>query len=260
VPEYQVVPSASPPTRWTTPTFQGFKLGNPSGFKPFVWKSSLGMTAFMTPVNGAFNPLPTEVLYEWKPDSEYSVATDRAQRTMMGYQYNPGNMATQEALLFGPAPRGTTPPPGSDTSYLISFYSNGNPSCVGPPNFDFPQEPPNWVSIPAVQGTLQCTITNNPVVCPVPVVTVYSVLFPPAPPNYPDSTYLWTWYAPFQGSDGTHSRPITFMQSQSGVGVGTSLALADYFAYVEPSNPINPSYFAVPSACATVTAEKETKG
>jgi hypothetical protein len=33
----------------------------------------------------------------------------------------------------------------------------------------------------------------------------------------------WTWYAP-QNTTGTQSRPVTFMQSQSGVSVGTSLS------------------------------------
>jgi hypothetical protein len=219
------------------------------------------MSVFMTPVNAQFNPLPTAVFYEWKPDSQYSVATDRAQATTMFYMVNPGSSKeAEQALLFGPAPQHTTPPPGSDTSYLVSFYKNGNVSCVGPAQgFDFPQEPPNWISIPAVQGTIQCTITNNPVLCPNVTVTVYSVLFPLSLPNYPDSTYLWTWYAPLN-RDGTNSRPITFMQSQSGVNKGTSLALADYFYFREFSFPVPPSFFAVPPACAAVAAKKERTG
>lgn len=36
------------------------------------------------------------------------------------------------------------------------------------------------------------------------------------------------------------------MQSQSGVGLGTSLALADYFDYEEFNTPIDPCNFAVP--------------
>ncbi len=254
VPAFKVLQSASPPSTWTNPTFPGFAVGNPNGFKNFVWNSRLGMTAFMTPVNENFNPLPTEVLYEWKPDNEYHVAPDRAQRTTMEFKYNPGDLDKQVALLFGKAPNGTVPPPGSDIGYLISAYSNRT-TCIGGSQFPFPQEPPNWVSIPAVQGTIQATITNNPVLCPDKTVTVYSVLFPPQPPNYPEATYLWAWYAPFPGSDGTRSRPITFMQSQSGVNVGTSLALADYYAYVEPRIPIDPSYFNVPAACAGVNAE-----
>jgi hypothetical protein len=246
-PLYSALQSVSQPTAWTNPTFPGFAVGNPNGYKKFVWNSNFGMTAFMTPVNENFNPLPTRVLYVWKPDGQYQVASDRAQNTLMQQsQYNPGDLQTQEALLFGPAPHGTTPPPGADLAYLISEYHSPLIQCQ---QFGYPQEPPDWISIPAVEGTIQATITDNPVLCPGSTVTIFSVLFPPAMPNYPDATYLWTWYSPPQGSDGTHSRPITFMQSQSGVGVGTSLALADYYYYQEFSKPIDPSNFNVPPSC-----------
>jgi hypothetical protein len=246
-PLFSALQSVSQPTAWTNPTFPGFAVGNPNGYDKFVWNSNFGMTAFMTPVNEQFNPLPTRVLYVWKPDGEYSVASDRAQNTLMNQiAYNPGDLQTQEALLFGPAPHGTTPPPGAALAYLISAYHSPLIQCSPMP---FPQEPPEWITIPAVEGTIQATITDNPVLCPGTTVTVFSVLFPPADPNYPDSTYLWTWYAP-QSPDGRQSRPVTFMQSQSGVGVGTSLALADYYYYEEFSTPIDPSNFAVPEACA----------
>jgi hypothetical protein len=115
---------------------------------------------------------------------------------------------------------------------------------------------PDWIKIPAVEATFQATITDIPVLCPGATVAVYSVLFSPAPPNYPDATDLWTWYALMPGSDGTQSRPVTFVQSQSGVGVGTSLALADYFYYEEFAAPIDPSNFTVPSACADRTQKR----
>jgi hypothetical protein len=70
--------------------------------------------------------------------------------------------------------------------------------------------------------------------------------------NYPEATYLWTWYAPLDTS-GVSSRPVTFMQSESGVGVGTSLALADYFYSQEFSEPIDPANFAVPPCCSVQT-------
>src|ERR1700722_12048655 len=245
VPLFTALDSVSQPTAWTNPTFPGFAVGNPNGYKKFVWNSNFGMTVFMTPVNENFNPLPTRVLYVWKPDGEYQVASDRAQNTLMQQLiYNPGDLVTQEALLFGPAPQGTTPPPGADVAYIISGDHKPLIQCMSKP---YPQEPLDWVSISAVEGTIQATITGNPVLCPNTTVTIFSVLFPPAT-NYPQGTYLWTWYAP-QSPDGTQSRPVTFMQSQSALGVGTSLALADYYFYEEFSPPIDPSNFAVPGAC-----------
>ncbi|MGH8565830.1 MAG: hypothetical protein ACREXW_17745 [Gammaproteobacteria bacterium] len=245
-----------PASSFVNATFPGFAVDNPNGYQSFVWNGNFGMTVFMTPVNENFSPLPTRVLYVWKPDDEYSVYSDRAQNTLMAYNYNPGDMTFQEALLTGAAPSGVIPPPNSDTSFLINFYDDQDPTCVGPAQgFDFPQEAPDWVSIPGVEGTIQATITNNLVLCPNTTVTVFSVLFPPSLPNYPDSTYLWTWYAP-QNDDGTESRPITFMQSQSGVGVGTSLALADYFFYENVSQPIDPSNFDIPSQCTTDKARR----
>lgn len=68
--------------------------------------------------------------------------------------------------------------------------------------------------------------------------------FPPAT-NYPQGTWLWTWYQPVDG-DGVNSRPVTFMQSASGLGVGTSLALADYFYFQPFAEPINPNFFNIP--------------
>jgi hypothetical protein len=238
------------PGTWTTPVIEGFQAGNPNGYQPFVWNGNFGMTAFMTPVNELFNPLPTRVLYVWKPDGDYSVASDRAQNTLMRFDYNAGGTVSQEALLFGPAPNGVQPPPDSDKGFLITNTDSGT-TCNN--NFPFPQEPPTWVSIPEVQGTIRATITNHPVLCPGTTVTVYSVLFPYSCPNYPVSTYLWTWYAP-TSDDGTQSRPVTFMQSQAGVNVGTSLALADYFDYELLSTPIDADNFIVPDACSGSSA------
>ena len=210
----------------------------------------------MTPVNESFNPLPTRVLYEWKPDADYKVYTDRAQNTLMWNTYNPDNpkAPTAEALLTGPSPQGVPPVPDSGTGFAISWYDD-TITCKPLP---FPQEPPDWVSIPAVEGTIQAVISDNSTLCPNTAVTVVSVLFPPSLPNYPEATYLWTWYSPFPGSGGTHSRPVTFMQSQSGVNLGTSLALADYFFYEEYATGIDPSNFEVPAACQGQSKEKQT--
>lgn len=250
-PVFAEATSLTQPAAWTDPTFPGFTVGNPDRLENFVWSSNFGFTALMTPVNEKFNPLPTRILYVWKPDIEYSVSSDRAQSSLMLYTYNGGTTREQEALLMGPPPPGVPPPADSDTGFLITVDDDGSESCIGGSQFPFPQEPPDWISIPAVEATIRATITDNPVLCPGETVTVYSVLFPPAPPNYPEATYLWTWYAPLVGSGGRRSRPVTFMQSQSGVGVGTSLALADYFYYDEFAEPIEASNFAVPDACAS---------
>jgi hypothetical protein len=247
-PLFTPLADTSVPTTFNIPDIDGFRFGNPNNYDLFTWSSNFGMTVFMTPVNELFDPLPTRVLYVYKPDNEYKVFSDRAQNTLMMYNYNPKNSFTsQVALLTGGAPSGVTPPPNSDNGFLINY--NGT-QVTGCQQFPFPQEPPAWVSIPAVEGTIQATVDNNSVLCPNETVTILSVLFPPSPtdPNYPDSTYLWTWYSPLT-ADGTSSRPVTFMQSQSGVGVGTSLALADYFYYNEFAEPIDPSNFDIPSLC-----------
>jgi hypothetical protein len=261
LPVFSEVADPSPPESWSQPTFPGFFVGNPGGYLNFTWNSSFGMTAFMTPVNEKYNPLPTRVLYEWKSDTDYRVTADRSQNTKMVYSYNPGIVEMELALLTGPPPQGVPAPPDSGSSFLTTYYqlSKLAPSCVGPSGgFDFPQEPPDWVSIPAVEAAIQATIVDNPVLCPGQTITIFSVLFPPAPPNppapsnYPVSTYLWTWYSPTDAR-GLSSRPVTFMQSQSGVGVGTSLALADYFYYQAFPTPIPADNFQIPPCCGLQT-------
>ena len=254
-PEFNQLTSTPLSSPITIPVIEGFSFGNPKKYELFEWNTNFGMTVFMTPVNEAFNPLPTRVLYAWKPDNLYKVSSDRSQNTLMKYTYNPGNSFTsQVALLTGPSPAGVTPPANSGAGFLINYVGDEITECAGFGNFPFPQEPPNWVQIEGEEGTIQATIVNNPVLCPIDTVTVLSVLFPPSAPNYPDSTYLWTWYSPLNES-GTSSRPVTFMQSQSGVGVGTSLALADYFDYEEFETPIEPCNFAVPPSDFTIAAK-----
>lgn len=237
------------------PVVEGFSFGNPNNYELFTWNTNFGMTVFMTPVNEEFNPLPTRVLYNWRPDSQYKVSSDRSQSTLMKFTYNPKNPFTsQQALLTGPAPSGITAPANSGAGFLINYLGDKITKAIGFANFPFPQQAPNWVQIPAVQGKIQATIIGNPVLCPNKRVTIVGVLFPPSGSNYPDSTYLWTWYSPINGS-GSSSRPVTFMQSQSGVGLGTSLALADYFDYEEFTAPIPPCNFAVPPCDFTVQAK-----
>ena len=245
-PSFEALNSNPLNTPLADPTIQGFSFGNPNNYQLFEWNTNFGMTVFMTPVNEKFNPLPTRVLYRWASDNEYHVSNDRSQNTLMKYTYNQGNPFTsQVALLTGPAPQGMTPPPNSGAGFLINYNGDQITKCIGFGNFPFPQEPPNWAQIPQVDGTIHATVEDNPVLGPGNTVTIISVLFPPSGNNYPDSTYLWTWYSPLNSS-GSSSRPITFMQSQAGVNVGTSLALADYFYYEELATPIPPCNFDVP--------------
>ncbi len=252
-PVFNPLQSTSVPNEWKVFGLEGFSFGNPNNYNLFTWNPNFGMTVFMTPVNEKFNPLTTQVLYTWKPDGQYEVTSDRSQNTSMFFNYNPTNpYQMQSALLTGPAPQTVAPPPNSDSGFLIN-YTNGEVSaCVGGSNFPFPQEPPNWVQIQGEDGTIQATVSNNPVLCPENTVNILSVLFPPSGNNYPDSTYLWTWYSPLN-EDGSSSRPVTFMQSQSGVGLGTSLALADYFYYEEFEEWLSPFYFEIPSMCLIPT-------
>lgn len=237
------------------PFIDGFSFGNPNNYQLFEWNTNFGMTAFMTPVNEEFNPLPTRILYNWAADAQYKVSSDRSQNTLMKYNYNLKNPFTsQVALLTGRAPQGLTPPPNSGAGFIINYLGDDITNCDGFGNFPFPQQAPNWVQIPAVEGAVQATVSGNAVLCPGNIVTVLSVLFPPSGSNYPDSTYLWTWYSPLNAS-GSSSRPVTFMQSQSGVGLGTSLALADYFNYEEFTTQIPSCNFAVPPADFTIQAK-----
>ncbi len=240
------------PEQWQDPEIAGFAVGNPQGFKPFVWNTNFGMTTFMTPVNGAFDPLPTRLLYVWKPDEGYHLYTDRAQSTLMQYNFNTSQPTTPaitrvESLLTGHDPG--PPTPNSGSGFLYTVFADGTSKCATGDDFPFAQEKPEWVSIPAAKGTIRATIVDNPALCPDQTITVYSVLFPAAEPNYPEATYVWAWYAPEPGSDGTNSRAVTFMQSQSGVNTGTSLALADYFYYQPYAKPIDPGNFAIPIVC-----------
>jgi hypothetical protein len=241
----------------------GLAVGNPNNYKPFVWNSNFGLTSFSTPVNEDFNPLATRTLYVWKPDADYRSYTDRCQSTLMHYTFNPDQppyqkppIAEATSLLTGMAPDGAPPAPNSGKGFFYSRYRDGSEGCKDGAEFPFGQEPPWWLSIKAVRANCEATITDNPLLSPGQTVTIYSVVFPAdtppkGPPKYPQGTYLWTWYVPDPGTDGTSSRPVLFMQSQSGVGIGTSLALADYFFYENFADPIDPRNFAFPAVCPT---------
>ena len=246
-------PSHPKPAVWEAPSIAGLSVGNPKGYKPFVWPGNMAATTFSTPVNGLFNPLPSRTLYVWKKDRVYRTYSDRAQSTLMHYTYNqvppPGQKQTTlvESLLTGVAPFGPPPDPQAGTGFLFTRYADGTEGCVTGGDFDFGQEPPDWLSVKGGQGTCEATIVDNPALGPNQTVTIWSVLFPPAD-KYPQGTYLWTWYSPLS-ADGTTSRPVLFMQSQSELNSGTSLALDDYYWFDTPFTPIDPANFEIPQVC-----------
>jgi hypothetical protein len=233
-----------PARQWSPPGIPGFAAGNPDGYELVVWNPNFAMTTLMTPVDAGSFPLPTRVLYRWAPDAVYRDATDRAQSTVMRHDANPASgLRTQTALLFGIAPRGAPSPPYSGCGFLIDLDEGGSQRSDAIP---LGAQPPWWTRIPAVHGRVQACVTGNAALCPDDAVTVISVLFPPSR-EYPQGRYLWTWYSPFPGSDGSHARPVTFMESASTIEEGgTGLALADYFDYRELEHPIAPECFAVP--------------
>lgn len=234
------------------PKIPGFDL-YPNDCKKVIWNDNFGMTTFMTPVNANFAPLPTRVFYKWKPDGNYQGLTDRGQSTLMHYTYNSDidpKIQTVEALLFGIAPRNfpPPPPPNSGLGFLYTIYENSTEECeeikVG--DIVLGQQPPNWAYLG--EGIIRASIVNNAQFCPGQTVTITSVIFPPSD-KYKQGRFLWTWYSVFPNSDGTHGRPVTFMESASAIGVGTSLALADYFDYQEFTTEIPPSCLQLPAIC-----------
>ena len=245
-------------TTWQPPVIEGFQAGNPNNNKLMKWNDCFAMTTLMTPVDSKSMPLPTLVLYQWKPDDEYQVFSDRTQCTMMSYEYNPqAGFQTQVAMLYGIAPASVNPPPPlAGSGYIFNetiFLTRSVPAPIvwSCNNIGLGEEPPNWASITAADGTIHATVSSNPALCPNEQVDIISVIFPPTK-EYPQGRYLWTWYSPFPGSDGSHSRPVTFMESASNIAEGgTSLALADYYAYAE--QPIgtwfDPAYFQLPAIC-----------
>lgn len=240
---------------WQPVDIPGFQAGNPNNYKLVEWNDRFSMTTIMTPVDSASFPLPTAVLYQWKPDDQYVTTADRTQCTIMSYEYNPqAGFTAQVAMLYGVAPAGVQPPPFAGNGYIFNemvYVVRGFPTPIvtSCENIGLGQEPPNWASIPAVDGTVHATISNNPALCPGEVVNIISVLFPPTQ-EYPDGRYLWTWYSPFPGSDGSQARPVTFMESASSIAEGgTSLALADYFEYVESPFWFPSEFFDLPLLC-----------
>ena len=255
--EYSTSEFTELPDAWDRPSIDGFQFGNPMNYQKFIWNDNFGMTTFMTPVDEKSNPLPTRVLYIWKPDGQYHQLTDRAQNTLMYYIYNQGSpIVSEEALLFGVAPPGVPSPPHAGSGFLNDVHQSSPDSCKPLP---FGQEPPDWTYISAVKGTIHANISNNIELCPHQNIMLVSVLFPPTP-EYQQGRYLWTWYSPYPGTNGLHARPVTFMESASNIAEGgTSLALADYYSYQEFGSEWIPSiYFRIPAACNAIEGATES--
>ncbi len=231
------------PSSWEDPSVEGFSRGNPFGYKPFLWRQNQGITAFMTPVNEDYDPLPTRVLYRWDPDAAFQNGGHRGQNTLLHYDYpNQDHHSLELAILRRNAPNDAA------QGYNAYYFNDQEPGCEnqidtkksGP--FPFGTEPPDWVVLG--DGKIHGTLGSNPELGPDTNINIWGVMFPPAH-NYPQGTYLWTWYAPLS-PDGVESRPVVFMQSASALGVGTSLALADYFYFEPYSQPIDPAFFEIP--------------
>jgi hypothetical protein len=257
---FEVGPGLEPPSEWEPSAIPGFTPGNPDGLQLVTWNENFGMTAFMTPANESFNPLPTRILYRWAEDSDYHLLSDRAQNTRMSYMYNagynPNKVDYENVLMFGPAPASVEAPAESGESFDVFYHPNDpTPDChricvEGEP---LAEEPPGWASSKGTDGAIHAVIVENPDLCPGHTVAVIGELFPPSD-EYPQGRYLWTWYSPIDAGGtagpGSHARPVTFMESGSEIGVGTSLALADYWDYREfKRGTIDPRAFAVPDQC-----------
>ncbi|MBL6430546.1 MAG: hypothetical protein HPM95_02270 [Alphaproteobacteria bacterium] len=195
------------------------------------------------------------MLYQWKPDADYRVVTDRAQATIMSYEYNPsaGFPGSGGAALWRRSVRHHAAALGGNGFVYneIYFLTWGYPTPVvlSCDNIGLGQQPPDWARIPAVEGKIHATVTDNSALSPGQATNIISVLFPPTR-EYPQGRYLWTWYSLLPGSDGTNARPVTFMESASNIAEGgTSLALADYYDYVRSRAGSGRVLRALPELC-----------
>ena len=218
----------------------GFKCNNDENWPLFEWPSKITFSSMDIPIDAPSNPVPTKVTYHWS-DLETS-PFDRIQVTRLDYnQYNKNNkIFYEEAIMFGPNCLLDNPFPGN--GYIVDdLQLDWTSNCT---TIDLGQQPPNWPQ--QGQGKIHAVIKNpenmganwiSPFTGSNNSVALISVLFPPHKPNYPDNTYLWTWYdySQYNKTEAkfTKARPITFMQSTPKLGAGTSLALADYFDYFE---------------------------
>ncbi len=177
------------------------------------WPEQLEMTSFMTPVNFAFNPFPTQAYYQ---------AAAPGLRTRMYWPPASGEFA-EDALLLGP------------NGYIVDRMLGSAPTtCAvnvvpGTPKMTWPT---------VDQCTCGAVITNNPVLSPGETTQIMTCTMV-AP------RVFWTWYT-------AEGRPVTFMETSSPAKEGTGLALADYYAW-NPGAAIPPGTFDLPPECTTPT-------
>lgn len=252
------------------PEIVGLKCGNPDSFKLFNWTSHFSMSAMMIPVDFKTNPLPTYVYYRWDYGSWSGKRNGRMQTTTMYFTYNTNlEQSVQTAALFG----GWSNTPYRSDGYILdkntkTWTNRCNRLVVD--GIVIGQEPPWW---PMLGSAQIMAVIRKPARAPADwvspltgtnrTVAILGVLFPPHLPQYPDSTYLWTWYDYTEFSEGQGpARPITFMQSASTIGKGTSLALADYFQFHQLGEDVymNTGYVidAVKETCNTTLKETNT--
>ncbi|XP_066919582.1 uncharacterized protein [Clytia hemisphaerica] len=225
----------------------GFVCGNPYNYELFNWTNHFSATALMTPVDFHHNPFPTIVNYHWDEAETYTGRIfDRSQTTTFFNNYNwYDNAGTVRCNLFGRWPKDQLFSKG----YLLNTSeSTWVTSCseISVDGVDIGQQPPWWPMLG--DGQIMGVIKKpddaakdwvSPITGTNRTVAIIRELFPPSLPLYPDSTNLWTWYdyTDFAPKTGP-ARPIVFMQSASSIGVGTSLALADYFDFVQLDNKV----------------------
>ena len=220
----------------------GFKCGNDDNWPLFEWPTTVTFSSLDIPIDAPSNPVPTKVTYQW--NNLTSSPFDRFQVTRLNFNpYNKNNpVFFEEAIMFGPNCVQNNPFTGR--GFIVDDHrTDWTSSCH---EFDphLGQQPPNWPK--EGQGEIHAVIKSpegensnwkSPFTGSNNSVALISVFFPPHLPNYPDTTYLWTWYDYSMFSDSevifNKARPITFMQSSPKIGAGTSLALADYFDYYE---------------------------
>ena len=148
--------------------------------------------------------------------------------------------------MFGPnCPNGPNESYYSGKTFIINDIETNWKSTCNKNHTFIGQDPPWWPTLG--QGRIHVVIRKpanasdawiSPFTGSNISVALISGMFPPSKPHYPDSTYLWTWYDyshypdnPAANSPFIKTHPITFMQSAPGIGVGTNLALADYFDF-----------------------------